>query len=306
MNIPLKYKMSFIAVLILCALTYASIRLYNHFKFRLTAKFETSGPLYENMPVFFKGYRIGRINKVFLSKDYKNTYISMLLYPKSPMIPKETEAVVKNHDLFKNYIDLVVMEGASSTLLKSGEIIDGKPLFEVETFLSEIADSGLIIPLLQNFSDTALSLNKTSVEIKNFFSDSRSIINDNRQNIKQSISEFSIASKSLKTITSRFNNSITDDKLNNTSSNVDKASSNILSASESVKNITASVDCATRTLDKTMAKLDCTLSQANSVLSNVKVITSGLCQTLGKRFAGLRIIFGKPLNKNKCPKNCYN
>ena len=272
----------------------------SYFKYHITAKFEESGPLYKNMPVFYRGCEIGRIQKVVLSEDYKYTYAKIVLYPKNPKLPKDVEAVVKRHDILKNYIDLVNQDPPSAILLKNGEVIDGKPIFEIGTFLAEISDSGLLIPLIQNFSDVAVNLSKTSSEVKNFFSDLRLILKDNRQNLKQTTKDFALTSKSLKNVTSRFNNSITEDKLNNTTSSINKSSSNILTTTENIKNITENIDIATKNLDKTVAKIDCTISEANAVASNAKVITGGFCQVLGKRFAGLRIIFGKPLNKNKC------
>ena len=198
--------------------------------------------------------------------------------------------VVKKHDMLGNYIDLTPSNDASSEILKNGDTIDGIAIFEVGAILSEIADSGLIIPLIQNFSDTALSLNKTSSKIENFFSDSSLILKDNRQNLKH-------ATESLNKITSNFNTTFSKDKLNNTTSSVNKSATNIQEITESVKNITQSVDCATKNLDKTIAKIDCTAS-------NVKVITCGFKEIMGKRFAGLRIFFGKPLNKDTCRQNC--
>lgn len=273
-------------------------RLYEDYsKFHITVKFEESGPLYKNMPVCYKGCEIGRTQKVTLSDDYKYTYVRIILYPKNPKLSQNVEGVVKKHDVLKNYIDLVNQDPSSKTLLKNEGVIDGKPLFDMGTFLAEIADSGVLIPLIQNFSDVAVNWSKTSKEVKNFFSDSRLILGDNRQNLKQTTKNFASTSKSLKNVTSRFNNSITEDKLNNTTSSISKSSANILTTTENVKNITGNIDNATKNLDKTVAKIDCTLSEANAVASNARVITGGFCRVLKKRFAGLRIIFGKPLDK---------
>ncbi|MFA7659209.1 MAG: MlaD family protein [Candidatus Gastranaerophilaceae bacterium] len=297
-NIFLKYKVIILITLFFIILSWVSFKIYEeHSRYHILVKFVKSGPLFKGMPVCFKGYRIGHTQKVTLSEDYKYTLVKIVIYPKNPKFPKDIKAVVKKHDFLGNYIDLANSEAPSAELLKNGDTIDGSPLFEIGTFLSEIADSGLIIPLIQNFSDTALSLNKTSTEIENFFSDSRSILKDNRQNLKRT-------TDSLNKITSNFNTSFSKDKLHNTTSSIEKSADNVQAATESIKNITQSVDCATRAIDKTIAKIDSTLSEAHAVASNAKVITGGFCEVLGKRFAGLRIIFGKPLNKNKCPQNC--
>ena len=282
-------------------------QLYEHrYGYFVTAKFSESGPLYKDMPVFFRGYEIGGIKKIYLSKDYKYTFVKIKIFPQNPKLPADIIAKVKHHNVRKDYIDLLPPDESSDKLLKNRSVIDGEPAFDLEAFLSDIADSGLIVPLIQTFSDTLLSLNKTSTQIGNFFTDSRSILKENRENISQSTADLSQTTKSLKKITTKFNNTITDEKLNNTTSSVDKSASNILAASESVKNIAASVDCATRNLDKTITKIDCTITEVNSVASNLKTITNGLKETLGKRFAGIRIIFGKPIKNNGCSQNCRN
>lgn len=297
-NIFFKFRALIIISFFIVLASLGLYKIYDHNRYHIMVKFTESGPLFKHMPVCFKGYQIGYTQKVTLSEDYKYTLVKVVLYPKNPKLPKEIEGVVKKHDMLGNYIDLIIPEEASdTTLLKNGATIDGRGIFDVGTFLAEISESGLIIPLIQNFSNAALSLDRTSVKIGNFFSDTRIILKENRQNLKNT-------TKSLSKITTNFNTSFSKDKLHNTTSSVEKSANNIQAVTENVKNITQSVDCATRNLDKTMAKIDSTITNANSVACNAKVITGGFCEVLGKRFAGLRIIFGKPLNKNKCSKNC--
>lgn len=286
----LKLVVITIILLIITFISSVIFKLYDHFRYHIMVKFTDSGPLFRGMPVCYKGYRIGHTQKVILSEDYKYTLVKIVLYPKNPKIPKDIIGTVKKHDMLGNYIDLIVAEEPSATLLKNGEIIDGKPIFDMGTFLSKIEDSGILIPLLQNYSDTALSISRTSTKIGDFFSDSSLILKDNRQNLKHT-------TESLNKITSNFSTSFSKDKLDSTTSSINNSASNIQTITENVKNITQSVDCATKNLDKTMAKIDCTAS-------NVKVITGGFREVMGKRFAGLRIIFGKPLSKNKSCQNC--
>lgn len=290
-NIFLKYKV-IITVLLGILILLGLFRLAEeHSRLHIFVKFVQSGPLFKGMPVCFKGYRIGNTQKVILSEDYKYTLVKIVLYPKNPKIPKDTEGVVKKHDMLGNYIDLIPSDEPSVAVLKNGDIIDGKPIFDIGTFLQKIDDTEILIPLLQNYSDTALNISKASNKIDSFFSDSRSILKDNRQNLKHT-------TESLNKITSNFNTSFSKDKLNGTASSVNESANNIQVITENVKNITKSVDCATKNLDKTIEKIDCTAS-------NVKVITGGFREVMGKKFAGLRIIFGQPLNKNKCSQNCY-
>lgn len=296
-NIFLKLTGIILILLFVIFISLGVSKLKDHFRYHIMVKFTESGPLFRGMPVCFKGYRIGSTQKVILSEDYKYTLVKIVLYPKNPKLPKDITGVVKKHDMLGNYIDLTVAEEPSAALLQNGDIIDGKPFLDVGTFLAKIDDSDILIPLLQNYSDTALSITKTSTKVDSFFTDSRSILKDNRQNLKHT-------TESLNKITSNFNASFNKDKLHNTSSSVEKSATNIQAATESVKNIAQNVDCATRNLDKTMEKIDATLCEAHAVATNSRVITGGFREVLAKRFAGLRIIFGKPLNKNKCSPNC--
>lgn len=295
-NIFSKLIVIILILIFIILISLGIFKLYDHFRYHIMVKFVASGPLFRGMPVCFKGYRIGQTQKVILSEDYKYSLVKIVLYPKNPKLPKDIIGVVKKHDMLGNYIDLIPSDEPSIALLKNGDIIEGKPIFDIGTFLSKIDDSDILIPLLQNYSDTALNISKTSNKIGDFFSDSRTILKDNRQNLKHT-------TESLNKITSNFNTSFGKDKLHSTSSSVNKSATNIETITENVKNITQNVDCATRNLDKTMEKIDSTLCQTHAVASNANAITGGLREAMGKRFAGLRIIFGKPLNNNKCSQN---
>lgn len=273
-------------------------------RYYITAKFKESGPLYRNMPVYYKGYEIGKIENVRINYDYKYSLAKIVFYPKEPKLSDNLVAKAKKLEMEDDYIDLIYPDPPSDSLLKKGGIIEGRGAFDIDMLLSDVAEADILVPLLQNFSDLLVNASKTSDEIRNFFSDSRSILKDNKQNINRTTKNLAISTKSLVKLTSNFNNSFTDNKLKNTTSNVDKSSHNILAATESVKNITASIDCATRNLDKTVAKIDCTICEANKIAKNIRVITGNFCEVLGKRFAGLRIIFGKPINNNKGSQRC--
>lgn len=303
-SIFFKYKLVISALLITLIITTAGWLYKDATRFSLTAKFTETTPLKKRIPVFCKGYKIGEIKEIKLSDDYKFSLVKIILYPRSPKLSKDVVAKVRHHDVIKDYIELSNPDEASTTLLKSGEVIDGEAGFDMESFLADIENANIIVPLLQNFSDTLVSIKTTSNGIGKFFADSRSILKDNKQNLNDTTKYLVQSTKSLKKLTSRLNNSITDDKINNTTTNVDKSSANILDASENIKRITQNVDCATKNLDQTIAKIDCTIADTKVITSNVKTITCGFREVLGKRLAGIRIIFGKPVKNNSCCKNC--
>lgn len=273
-------------------------------RYYITAKFKESGPLYKNMPVYYKGYKIGKIEDIRINCDYKYSFAKILFYPKNPKLSDNLVAKAKKLEEKDDYIDLIYPDPPSDTLLKNGGTIEGRGAFDLDMLLSDVAEADILVPLLQHFSDLLVNAGGTSDEIRSFFSDLRSTLKDNRQNINLTTKNLAISAKSLTKLTSKFNTSITKDKLENTTSNIDKSSTNVFAATESIKNITASIDCATRNLDKTVAKIDSTICEANKAAKNIRIITGNFCEVLGKRFAGLRIIFGKPINNNKCSQRC--
>lgn len=271
----------------------------------ITAKFSESGPLRKNMPVYYKGYKIGITKVIWLAEDYKHSFAKISFYPKNPKISEDATAKVKRHDLLKmDYIEIIVPEDSSETILKKGDTIEGEGAFDLDAFLSEIADANLIVPLLQSFTDTSESINKTSSEAGNSFSELRSILKENRNNIKRTTKELASTTKSLNQISSNLNISLTKTTLNNSTKNIDKSTSNILETTESIKNITANIDKATKNIDKTVEKIDCTISETNSTIGNLKAITCGFRKTLAKNFGGFRVIFGKSIKCDRCPNNC--
>lgn len=271
--------------------------------FYLTAKFSESGPLYLNMPVFYKGYKIGEAKNIWPSNDYKYTFVKMTLR-KEPKLSENMIAKVKSLSVKRNYIELLPPDELSKTFLKKGSIIEGEGAFDLEAFLSDIADSGLVLPLIENFSDAASSITQTSNEAGKLMSESRSTLKDNRRNLKLTTKNLESATGSLNELASRLNKSVNKNKIENSTSNINQSSNNILSATEKIKDITTNIDKATKNLDTTVSKVDSTINNANSITCDVKVITSGLRKTLSKKFAGMKIMFGKPVDNCPCPKNC--
>lgn len=290
--------------LILILILIGIFQLYEYnFRYHITAKFAESGPLNNHMPVYYKGYKIGQTKDVKLTKDYQYTLVKMILYTNKPKLPANITAKIKKREMKNDYIELVLPDEPSSKLLKNWSIIEGEPAFDLESFLSTITNSDILNPVIDNFAQLLSSINDTSDEMGDFFTDSRKILKDNRQNLKQTTKSLSRTTKSLTEISSRLNKSITDEKLNNTTTSVEKSSANILEATENIKNITEKADSATDNLDETIQNIDSTICETHAVASNIKKITAGLREVMGKRFAGLRIIFGKPIKNDSCPNN---
>ncbi len=282
----LKFRVVILTLFFFCLIFLSSFYIYKmNPRNYIIARFYEAGPLHANMPVYYKGCQVGKTEKAKLSEDYKYAMVKIIIYDNDLELPEYIIAKVKESTQKQKYIGLINTDPSAETLLKMGSVIRGEPLFDTEEFLFDLASSNLVIPLLKNFSDMTVSINKANNEIGSFFSDSRIILKNNKNNLEHAIKDVALTAKSLKDITSKFNNTITE----NTTLNINKSSTNILEATENIKNITEDID-------RTVAKIDCTVSEVNIIASNIKAITRGFCEVFSKRFAGLKFIFGKPVN----------
>lgn len=289
-----KYKILVGVLALFIFLIMMALQVYDvFFRYHITAKFTEAGPLSKNISVYYRGYEIGKTQDVQLSSDYKSTLVKILIYPKNPKLPKNIIAKIKKCDVRRNYIELVEPEEPSDKHLKNGDTIEGEPEFDLEAFLNEVINSGMLNPIIDNISNFLASVSDTSDKMGTFFENSNIMVKDNKQNLKQT-------TKSLKDIATKINNSFSEDDIRNTSQNVNKSSNNILTATENIKNISTNVDNATKNLDKTKEKIDLIITDTSVSTSNIKKITCGLHQSLMKKFALLKLFFGRPIKPNNC------
>ena len=71
---------------------------------KVIAEFSELGPFYKTMPVYYKGYKIGKTGKVRPSKDFKTTLVSIIFYPEELKLPANVSAKVKQ---LSNGIDYI-------------------------------------------------------------------------------------------------------------------------------------------------------------------------------------------------------
>jgi ABC-type transporter Mla subunit MlaD len=265
------------------------------FGYYINARFSELGPLSQSMPVYYKGYKIGKTKEIKPSEDYKYTLVSILLFPKNLKLPENTFAKVKKLGIGRNYIELEYPQKPSEKFLSRGGIIEGKTSVDIESFMSAQADSGALSSITDNASKTLKSMDEMSQDIGAFFSLFTLILDDNRDNLKQSSKNMAQMSNHLNQISSKLDNSIKPNTFKNSLNNVEKSSANVQAATDNLKQITQNLNTATKDLDKTVAKIDSTVTEANAITITIRKITCGFHAMLSKRFAGMRLIFGKPI-----------
>lgn len=257
---------------------------------RIKAEFTDLEPFDKNMPVFFKGFQIGKVAGIEPKDDYTATQIAIVLYPKDLKFPKNVYAQVKSYKDEYDYVEIELPQLASEQQLKDGDIIKGKSSISFEKLMQMHAENGNIDIIIESLGDVLNSINTTVQEAGNVLSETRNILKSNEKYITATTKNLSITTKSLSDTTSKMDNSINQQTLENTINNLEQTTNNI-------EQITQSIDCATRNFTDTM-------NQINQITKNINGITNSVNCTMKKRFGGFRLIFGKADQScSTCSKN---
>lgn len=247
---------------------------------RIKAEFTELEPFPSNMPVFFKGFRIGKITKIEPKDDYTATQMSITLFPRDLNFPKNVYARVKSYKDDYDYVEIELPELASEKLLKNGDIIEGKSNVSFESLIKKHAESGSLDLIIEGLGEITDSVNKAVQQAGGLLSDVRTTLKSNQNYITLTAKNLSETTGSLYKTSLKIDGSVNQKTLDNTMKNLEKTTENI-------EQITRNIDCATRNLTDTM-------NQVNEISENINGITNGVNCTMKKRFGGFRLIFGKP------------
>lgn len=262
----------------------------------ITAEFKNLRPFHEHAPIYYNGFKIGRVVKTRPNKEYTSTIITMELHPHDLKLPTNIIANLKkekdNNDNKFDYIDIIYPKEPSGYFIKDGDKIAGKTTVELETFLAN-QDPDSLEAIKADFAESVKSLNITIQTLGDLFSSLNSMVEEVRPNfvkassdLTESTSNFAKVSQNINTLSDNVNSSLTRERMNSTSKNVQIMSRNM--------------KVLTNELNKSVPQIQCALEQANRILYNVDEMTGGLNCTMKKPFGGFRLFFGSPICKNKC------
>ena len=281
-----KLLIIFIAVLIsIAGIWYGIYRLNN---LHVTAVFDELEPFPHNINVYYKGFRLGRSTKVYPSKDFTQTYVDMNLHMDNFSLPDNITAKVKTKNK-RDYIELIYPDMPSVRYLKNHDKIQGAKGVNFASFIQDQADSGGLDDLSENLSETVEDAGETMKALTDLFHTANDILVDLRPSLKESGENLALASKNLASISIELNNSTGQKRLDNTFSNIELITRNLELTTANTALLTKRAD------SETVALLNCLISNANKMVLNINDIIKGFKVTLSKRFAGMRLIFGKPL-----------
>lgn len=257
---------------------------YTHIK----AEFTELTPFSSNMPVYFKGFKIGKVTKIEPKDDFTATQMSITLFPENVTFPKNIYVRVKDYKDNLMYAEIELPELASEKSLKDGDIVKGKTNISFESIVQQNAENGSIDLIIATLGEIMVNVNNTVKEAQGLLKDVRVTFKNNENYISVATRNLSEATGNLSRTSVKISSTIDQKTLDRTMKNLEETSAN-------VKNITRNIDCATRNLSDTM-------EHVNGISENVDGITNSVNCTMKNRFGVFRLIFGKADQHCKCRK----
>ena len=273
----------------------------------LTVEFNDARPVRNKIPVYYKGYRIGKVEKIKPSDNFQTTLVTIVLYPKNLKLPENTTALLTREKRERkeiDFINLIYPEKPSENNLISGDKINGFTTVDIENYFSSKALTGELDALTNNANGLMESLKLTSDALTEFLNVLTATVDENRPSIRTMTSNLAQMSNSFRLFAIKMNNSMSENQLKNTFSNLDKTSSSVVVTAKNIEGITQNIDSITGDINSQGAQISSSISNAELITQNLADITGGIKNTMSKNFGGLRLIFGKPITAPKCKRTC--
>lgn len=262
----------------------------------VTAEFNNLRPFHDRAPIYYNGFKIGRVVKVRPNKTYTSTIVTMELHPHDLKLPINISANLKKERNVWNrkfdYIDIIYPDSPSIYYIKNGDRISGKTTVEFESYLANM-DSESLDAMKSDAAETIKNLNITIQTLGELFATLNTMAVDVSPNVVKVSADMSKSaanivkvSENVSDMSGNFDGALSKQTIESTAQNAEAITNN-------VKNMTAEVN-------KAMPQIGCTIEEMNKILCNINQMTRGLNCTMQKPFGGLRLLFGSPVGKCKC------
>ena len=98
-------KLYIIILILVCIVTFYFF--YNKVAFlNVIVSFDELEPFDKKLPVYYKGYKIGKSGKIFPDKDYVKTYVKLKITPSDIKLPSNVTARIEKSDS-KDFINII-------------------------------------------------------------------------------------------------------------------------------------------------------------------------------------------------------
>lgn len=250
-------------------------------------RFDELGFVAKNMNAYYNGFKIGKIVKVEPDKDFQHVLAKLNIYNKNINLPQNTTVRVQSFPSGELYLEFVYPESPSLKPMTRGTVLQGIARYSLADFMQGQNISGMTDIVTLHVVRTLQATEIANHEIKMFFQNASSIVNDNRKGIKASVdntrkmtANLAQTAANLNDLSEKLNNAVDEKALKQTTSNVKDTSDNIVKL--------------TQDLDKTVNNIDATVDEFHTAAQNLTAVTSGLNTSLSKKFGGMRVMFGTP------------
>lgn len=273
----------------------------------LTVVFNEARPVRNKIPVYYKGYRIGKVEKIKPSDDFRTTMVTIVLYPRNLTLPINTTALLTREKRERreiDFINLIYPDEPSEISLKSGDEINGFATVDIENYFSSKAVTGELDVITKNVNNLLESLKTTSEALTVFMEILQDTVNENRPAIKIMTGNLAQMSDALRMFAFKLNNSINEQELKSTFSNFNKTSASVVVTSKNFEGITQNIGSITGGVNNKVPQITTSITNADKITKNIEIITTGVKNTMSQNFGGLRLLFGKPIKPVNCRKIC--
>ena len=257
---------------------------------RVYVEFEKLRPFHEKAPVYFRGFKIGKVVKVQPSNDYQNTLMTIVLYPNDLKLPVNTTAHLKVHKtrwMHRDYIDLIYPQSPADSYLKRGAKISGKSSIDIHSYLANIPHESYE-KMEENVAGILENLDDTTGMLYSVFAIINGILTESESNIKDTFENFSQTSKITTHMMKKIDNSMPEVQLKQTFNNIYETTNGVKTAVDGLNGFSQQINTAIPTVETALFNTNC-------LISNLNEITCGIKRVIRKRFSGLRLLFGRIL-----------
>ena len=253
----------------------------------IIVEFDSLEPLKKWTPVYFKGFRLGRVSKVYPNEDFTATRVELHIRHKALKLPINSLARIMVKDEDKEYLELIYPNSPYLEYLKNGSVIKGEVSTDFNSFIrSQIANGGLD-EIKNNVNKTVQSAGETFMALTEMINVLTDILKDVQPEIDDSVNNIHLASKNIADVSGSLKKSVDKGYLDRTLYNFEKTSGNLVITTDNFSGFTTNLN------KRSVVLTNCLLENLNVVVKNINQIVIGVGETLKKRFAGLRLIFGK-------------
>lgn len=270
-------------IIILCA-----IAIYIHqANDYVIIRFDELGFVAKNMSAYYNGFKIGKIISVEPDTDFKHVLAKLRFIHKEINLPQNTTVRVQSFPNGELYLEFIYPQSPSLKPITRGTVLEGIARYNVEEFMQGQNISGMTDIVSIHVVRTLRATEIANHEIKMFFQNASSMVNENRRGVKASVNNtekmtanLAKTAANLNDLSEKLDNAIDENALKQTTSNIKVTTDNVVQL--------------TQDLDKTVNNINATVDEIHTAAQHLNAVTSGLNTSLSKKFGGMRVLFGTP------------